>query len=144
MQLAARWVVARVTPSPPGVQLWRHGKRSAVGSVLWDAQLACTSEEALTWAPGTDCVVARRKGLYELCLGFFGATGGALSVLVDGYAVAAVAEGERGGVVLQAHPAGAVAGASLVQYLTLPEGARVGAAYSCETGAQGFMSLRKL
>lgn len=113
-------------------------------------------------------VLAWRPGLYRISLGFFAATPPAISILVNGRPALSTAPHERvllsapedadgaegasdeneaillGPAVLHKHPAGSVAGVSMMQFLALPARAVVSVLHDGAVRGQGFIELAKL
>ena len=118
----------------------------------WNVQSVNTDPENFRWERDKTFVRAGVPGLYEVTFGFFARRKPAIRLLVDGEPVLAAVNSasyvthHSSGRLTSAtrHPAGNVTGLTLIDFLALPAKAKVAVAYEGETGAEGFLSLKKL
>lgn len=133
-----------------GRWIWKSRDLTDTSLVPWDVQLYNASPDTLQWSPGSATVVTVKPGLYRISVGVFAARVPALTLMVDGSPVVSTADvggadGSGGAtVVVHRHPAGSVAGVSLVQFLSLPGKASVGVLFDGEARGQGFLEVRKI
>ena len=132
--------------------IWKSGRTKAHGVVPWNVQSVNTDPENFRWERDKTFVRAGAPGLYEVTFGFFARKKPAVRLLVDGEPVLAAGNSasyvthHSSGRLTSAtrHPAGNVTGLTLIDFLALPAKAKVAVAYEGETGAEGFLSLKKL
>jgi hypothetical protein len=132
--------------------IWKSGRTKAHGVVPWNVQSVNTDPENFRWERDKTFVRAGAPGLYEVTFGFFARKKPAVRLLVDGEPVLAAVNSasyvthHSSGRLTSAtrHPAGNVTGLTLIDFLALPAKAKVAVAYEGETGAEGFLSLKKL
>ena len=132
--------------------IWKSGRTKAHGLVPWNVQSVNTDPENFRWERDKTFVRAGAPGLYEVTFGFFARRKSAVRLLVDGEPVLAAVNSasyvthHSSGRLTSAtrHPAGNVTGLTLIDFLALPAKAKVAVAYEGETGAEGFLSLKKL
>ena len=132
--------------------IWKSGRTKAHGLVPWNVQSVNTDPENFRWERDKTFVRAGAPGLYEVTFGFFARKKPAVRLLVDGEPVLAAVNSasyvthHSSGRLTSAtrHPAGNVTGLTLIDFLALPAKAKVAVAYEGETGAEGFLSLKKL
>ena len=132
--------------------IWKSGRTKAHGAVPWNVQSVNTDPENFRWERDKTFVRAGAPGLYEVTFGFFARKKPAVRLLVDGEPVLAAVNSasyvthHSSGRLTSAtrHPAGNVTGLTLIDFLALPAKAKVAVAYEGETGAEGFLSLKKL
>ena len=132
--------------------IWKSGRTKAHGLVPWNVQSVNTDPENFRWERDKTFVRAGAPGLYEVTFGFFARRKPAVRLLVDGEPVLAAVNSasyvthHSSGRLTSAtrHPAGNVTGLTLIDFLALPAKAKVAVAYEGETGAEGFLSLKKL
>ena len=148
---ALRGVAAEASPSVAR-WIWKSGRTKANGLVPWNVQSVNTDPENLRWERDKTFVRASAPGLYEVTFGFFARRKPAVRLLVDGEPVLAAVNSasyvthHSSGRLTSAtrHPAGNVTGLTLIDFLALPAKAKIAVVYEGETGAEGFLSLKKL
>jgi hypothetical protein len=132
--------------------IWKSGRTKAHGLVPWNVQSVNTDPENFRWERDKTFVRAGAPGLYEVTFGFFARKKPAVRLLVDGEPVLAAVNSasyvthHSSGRLTSAtrHPAGNVTGLTLIDFLALPAKAKIAVVYEGETGAEGFLSLKKL
>jgi hypothetical protein len=150
-RLALRGVAAETSLSVAR-WIWKSGRTKTNGLVPWNVQSVNTDPENFRWERDKTFVRAGAPGLYEVTFGFFARKKPAVRLLVDGEPVLAAVNSasyvthHSSGRLTSAtrHPAGNVTGLTLIDFLALPAKAKVAVAYEGETGAEGFLSLKKL
>ena len=87
-------------------------------------------------------MITSESGLYELSFAIFSRKKPSLEVLVNGEAVLIdyTSTGKNWG----SHSDGNIISASTVDFVTLPARARISMTYAGESGAEGFIALKKL
>ena len=132
--------------------IWKSGRTKTNGLVPWNVQSVNTDPENFRWERDKTFVRAGVPGLYEVTFGFFARRKPAIRLLVDGEPVLAAVNSasyvthHSSGRLTSAtrHPAGNVTGLTLIDFLALPAKAKIAVVYEGETGAEGFLSLKKL
>ena len=150
-RLALRGVAAETSLSVAR-WIWKSGRTKANGLVPWNVQSVNTDPENFRWERDKTFVRAGVPGLYEVTFGFFARRKPAIRLLVDGEPVLAAVNSasyvthHSSGRLTSAtrHPAGNVTGLTLIDFLALPAKAKIAVVYEGETGAEGFLSLKKL
>jgi hypothetical protein len=150
-RLALRGVAAETSLSVAR-WIWKSGRTKTNGLVPWNVQSVNTDPENFRWERDKTFVRAGVPGLYEVTFGFFARRKPAIRLLVDGEPVLAAVNSasyvthHSSGRLTSAtrHPAGNVTGLTLIDFLALPAKAKIAVVYEGETGAEGFLSLKKL
>ena len=150
-RLALRGVAAETSLSVAR-WIWKSGSTKTNGLVPWNVQSVNTDPENFRWERDKTFVKTGVPGLYEVTFGFFARRKPAIRLLVDGEPVLAAVNSasyvthHSSGRLTSAtrHPAGNVTGLTLIDFLALPAKAKIAVVYEGETGAEGFLSLKKL
>ena len=126
-----------------GRWIWKTGEVRSGSAVPWEVQSVNTCPDNFLWEKDKTSVLAIAPGLYEVVLGFFSRKRPVIQLLVNGEAV--LSEGGQGyPKQILRHSSGNIAGLTLQEFIALPARSRVSVTYSGETGAEGFIGLRKL
>jgi hypothetical protein len=122
--------------------------------VPWSAQVVNTSPENFIWRKDHVTIIVVQPGLYEICFGFFSSKKATVQLHVNGEAVLTVHptsyvlhhSDKHHTIHTHKHhrESGVIAGLSLIDFLTLPEKAKLAIRYSGDELAEGLLSLRKL
>jgi hypothetical protein len=135
-----------------GRWIWKSGQTKRGGAVPWNVQSVNTDPQNFRWERDKTTIHAAVPGLYEVTFGFFTRKKPAIRLLVNGEPVLAAVNSasyvlhHSSGRLASAtnHPAGNVTGLTLIDFLALPAKAKIAVIYDGETGAEGFISLKKL
>lgn len=134
-----------------GRWIWNSGKTKSGGHVPWNVQTVCTQPDNFVWKKGATHITTISPGLYEIVFGFFTKKKPTVQLLLNGEpCLSAVNSASQllhhssSRLANVQHPAGNVTGLTLIDFLALPAKAKLSIAYSGETAAEGFLSLRKL
>eukprot|EP00698_Gefionella_okellyi_P022603 TRINITY_DN750_c0_g2_i1.p1 TRINITY_DN750_c0_g2~~TRINITY_DN750_c0_g2_i1.p1 ORF type:complete len:432 (-),score=120.43 TRINITY_DN750_c0_g2_i1:55-1350(-) len=138
-QCVARWI-------------WKSGKTKTGHGVPWNVQSVNTNPDNFLWEKDKVHIVVNAPGLYELSFGFFARKKPSVQLLINGEPVLSaintasyVIHHSSGRLTsVGSHPSGSVTGLTLVDFLALPQRARIAISYNGEEGAEGFLGLRKL
>eukprot|EP00899_Mesostigma_viride_P021531 jgi/Mesvir1/2937/Mv14002-RA.1 len=136
-----------------GRWIWKNGRtRPGSNAVPWNIQSVNTDPENYLWEKDKSSIVAVAPGLYEVTFGFFTRKKPTVQLLVNGEPVLSavnaasyVLHHSSGRLTsVGRHPAGNIAGLTLIDFLALPPRARVAITYVGEENGEGFLSLKKL
>uniref|UniRef100_A0A061SEB4 Uncharacterized protein n=1 Tax=Tetraselmis sp. GSL018 TaxID=582737 RepID=A0A061SEB4_9CHLO len=135
-----------------GRWIWRSGRTKAGGAVPWNVQSVNCDPQNLKWEKDRSSIVVVSAGMYEVMLGFFSNRKPTVQLHVNGEPVlAAVSTSESvlnrstGHLAtLGRYASGNTAGLSLVDFLLLPQRAKITVTYSGDEAGEGFISLKRL
>ena len=148
---AARWI-------------WKSGKLKSGHGVPWNVQVINTFPDNFVWEKDRVNILVVQPGLYEVCFGFYAKKKPTVQLHINGEPVLSAiysssyvvqhATGKMnnsissssgsGGNASSSAIGGNITGLTLIDFIAIPEKARVAISYSGEEKAEGFMSLRKL
>ncbi len=136
---AARWI-------------WKSGKLKSGHGVPWNIQVLNTNPENFIWEKDRVNIVVVQPGLYEIVFGFYSKKKPTVQLHVNGEPVLSavnsssyVVHHSSGRIAsIAQHTAGNVTGLTLIDFIALPERARVAISYAGDDKCEGFMGLRKL
>ena len=114
---------------------WKSGNLINGYTIPWETQTVNTSPNNLLWEKSKTSVIAVMGGLYEVRLGLIGSKKGKAQVLVNSEVILVPStkidiKGKES--------------MSLIEFISLPNKARVSVNLSSEFKAEGFIELRKL
>ena len=125
-----------------GRWLWRSGELRTGFSVPWEIQTVNTCPDNFVWENGRSGIVAVASGLYQVSFAVFSRKKPSIELLVNGQPV--LDQFNVVGKYWGKHNDGDVVGASAVEFLALPENAVISITYAGDSGAKGFLALKKL
>ena len=132
--------------------LWKSGELKSGYAVPWEVQNANTCPENFLWEKDITSVMTVAPGLYEIMFGFFARKKPSVQLLINGEPCLSAVNSasyvihHSSGKVKSAgkHSQGNLTGLTLIDFIALPARARISVSYSGESGAEGFLGLRKL
>jgi len=131
--------------------IWNSGKTKEGGLVPWNVQTVSTQPDNFVWKKNATRIIAVAPGLYEIVFGFFTKKKPTVQILLNGEpclsainSASQLLHHSSSRLANVAHPAGNVTGLTMIDFLALPAKAKLSIAYTGETAAEGFFSLRKL
>ena len=122
--------------------VWRSGNLGSAFAIPWEVESLNTCPENFQWENGSCSIIIATAGFYEIDFAVFSRKRPSVELLVNGEAV--LIEFSNQGKTWGRHSDGNIIGACAVEFLSLPKRARVSMTYSGESGAEGFLSLKKL
>ena len=122
--------------------LWRSGDLSTGFSIPWEIESVNTCPENFIWEAHCTSIITSTPGLYEINYAVFSRKRPSIEVLVNGEPI--LLEFSSTGKAWGRHNDGNIIGASAIEFLALPQRARISMTYSGESGAEGFLALKKL
>lgn len=131
---------------------WKSGQVKNGYAVPWEIQLVNTTPDNYLWEKDKTSVTVVASGLYELTMGFYSDKKPTVQLLVNGEPVLSAVNSSSYVVHHSSgrlknvgkHSSGNITGLSLIDFICLPERARVSVSFSGEDGSEGFLSLKKL
>ena len=135
-----------------GRWLWKSGKVKNNLSIPWEVQIINTSNENFLWEKDKTFIGIKEGGLYEIKMGFFADKKPMIQILVNGEVVISAINSNS--YVIHQSPGGRmkgtgkasfgnVTGLSLIDFILLPDNAKVSISYTGEKGI-GFLGIKKL
>ena len=135
-----------------GRWLWKSGKVKNNLSIPWEIQIINTSNENFLWEKDRTFIEIKEGGLYEIKMGFFADKKPMIQILVNGEVIISAINSNS--YVIHQSPGGRmkgtgktsfgnVTGLSLIDFILLPDNAKVSISYTGEKGI-GFLGLKKL
>ena len=135
-----------------GRWLWKSGKVKNNLSIPWEIQIINTSNENFLWEKDRTFIGIKEGGLYEIKMGFFADKKPMIQILVNGEVIISAINSNS--YVIHQSPGGRmkgtgktsfgnVTGLSLIDFILLPDNAKVSISYTGEKGI-GFLGLKKL
>lgn len=117
--------------------------------VVWDRQVANTLPENFLWRQSEPHIVVSQRGYYRVELGFFAKKKPTVQLIVNGQTIVSAVNSDS--YVLH-HSSGKlkdvsnseVVGLTFVDFLLLPEKARIAVAYIGEFPGEGFLSVHRI
>jgi hypothetical protein len=133
---------------------WKSGQVKNGYAIPWEIQTINTAPDNFLWEKEKTSILVASPGLYELTMGFYANKKPTVQVLVNGEPIMSAVNSSnyvihhnsgkvRGGN-SNKHSSGNVTGLTVLDFICLPERARLSISYSGEEGAEGFLGLRKL
>jgi hypothetical protein len=116
--------------------IWKSGSVRSGHSIPWDVQSVNTCPENFVWERDVDgtSILCIMPGLYEVSFAFFSRTRPIVNLIVNG-----------DNVLIPDHKENCnLSGYSVVEFITLPERARIVMSYAGDTDSEGFLNLKKL
>ena len=137
--LVARWI-------------WKSGKLKNQHGVPWNVQIVNTNPENFLWQKGRVNIQVVNGGLYEVSFGFYSRKKPTVQLHVNGEAVlsalntSSYALHHSSGRMTNVgrHPSGCVTGLTMIDFLALPNNAKLAISYSGEELGEGFLGIKKL
>jgi hypothetical protein len=127
-----------------GRWIWKSGEVRSGYSVPWEVQTVNTFPDNFLWDLDKTSILCVAPGLYEVNFGFYSRRPPVVQLLVNGEPVLSCPKDQSGGKQILRHSAGNVAGLTATDFIALPARARVSLLFTGDSGAEGFLSLRKL
>lgn len=135
-----------------GRWLWKSGKLKSGHGVPWNIQMTNTAPDNFRWERDKVNIKVTRGGLYEVCFGFYSKKKPTVQLHVNGEAVLSAVNSVsytvhhhgRYSTSCSTPSSGTITGLTLIDFIALPENAKVAISYSGEGNAEGFLSLRRL
>ena len=135
-----------------GRWLWKSGKVKNNLSVPWELQIINTSNENFLWEKDKSIIGIKEGGLYQILMGFFADKKPMIQILVNGEVIISAINSNS--YVIHQSPGGRmkgtgktsfgnVTGLTLVDFILLPDNAKISVSYTGEKGI-GFLELKKL
>lgn len=132
--------------------IWKNGKLKSGHGVPWNVQMINTNPENFIWEKDRVNIIVVQPGLYEICFGFYAKKKPTVQLHINGEPVLSainsasyVVHHSSGRVAsITGHSSGNITGLTLIDFIAIPERAKVAISYSGDEKAEGFMSLRKL
>ena len=132
--------------------LWKSGELVNGYAVPWEVQSVNTCPENFLWEEDKTILLTVAPGLYEISFGFYCNKKPTIQVLVNGESILSAVNSSSYVIHHSSgklcgngkHSAGNITGLTLVDFIALPARARLSISYNGETGAEGFLGLRKL
>ena len=135
-----------------GRWLWKSGKVKNNLSIPWEVQIINTSNDNFLWEKDKSVIGIKEGGLYEVKMGFYADKKPMIQILINGEVIISainsnsyVIHQSPGGRIKGTGKAsfGNVTGLTLVDFILLPDNAKLSISYTGETGI-GFLGLKKL
>lgn len=135
-----------------GRWLWKSGKVKNNLSVPWEVQIINTSNDNFLWEKDKSVIGIKEGGLYEVKMGFYADKKPMIQILINGEVIISAINSNS--YVIHQSPGGRmkgtgkasfgnVTGLTLVDFILLPDNAKLSISYTGETGI-GFLGLKKL
>ena len=135
-----------------GRWLWKSGKVKNNLSIPWELQIINTSNENFLWEKDKSIIGVKEGGLYKILMGFFADKKPMIQILVNGEVIISAINSNS--YVIHQSPGGRmkgtgktsfgnVTGLTLVDFILLPDNAKISVSYTGEKGI-GFLELKKL
>jgi len=129
--------------------VWKSGKLKSGHGVPWNVQVLNTAPENYLWEKDRVNIIVVQPGLYEVAFGFYGKKQPTIQLHVNGEPILSAGVNGPSNVVYNKaskrlrQKAGAVTGLTHIDFLAIPEKARIAISCAGEKG-EGFVSMRKL
>ena len=134
-----------------GRWLWKSGKVKNNLSVPWEVQIINTSNDNFLWEKDKSVIGIKEGGLYEVKMGFYADKKPMIQILINGEVIISAINSNS--YVIHQSPGGRmkgtgkasfgnVTGLTLVDFILLPDNAKLSISYTGETGI-GFLGLKK-
>ena len=135
-----------------GRWLWQSGKVKNNLSIPWEVQIINTSNDNFLWEKDKSVIGIKEGGLYEVKMGFYADKKPMIQILINGEVIISAINSNS--YVIHQSPGGRmkgtgkasfgnVTGLTLVDFILLPDNAKLSISYTGETGI-GFLGLKKL
>ena len=135
-----------------GRWLWKSGKVKNNLSIPWEVQIINTSNNNFLWEKDKSVIGIKEGGLYEVKMGFYADKKPMIQILINGEVIISAINSNS--YVIHQSPGGRmkgtgkasfgnVTGLTLVDFILLPDNAKLSISYTGETGI-GFLGLKKL
>ena len=135
-----------------GRWLWKSGKVKNNLSIPWEVQIINTSNDNFLWEKDKSVIGIKEGGLYEVKMGFYADKKPMIQILINGEVIISAINSNS--CVIHQSPGGRmkgtgkasfgnVTGLTLVDFILLPNNAKLSISYTGETGI-GFLGLKKL
>lgn len=135
-----------------GRWLWKSGKVKNNLSIPWEVQIINTSNDNFLWEKDKSIIGIKEGGLYEVKMGFYADKKPMIQILINGEVIISAINSNS--YVIHQSPGGRmkgtgkasfgnVTGLTLVDFILLPDNAKLSISYTGETGI-GFLGLKKL
>ena len=135
-----------------GRWLWKSGKIKNNLSIPWEVQVINTSNDNYLWEKDKPVIGIKEGGLYEIKMGFFADKKPMIQILVNGEVIISAINSNS--YVIHQSPGGRmkgtgktsfgnVTGLTLVDFILLPDNAKISVSYTGEKGI-GFLGIKKL
>jgi hypothetical protein len=135
-----------------GRWLWKSGKVKNNLSIPWEVQIINTSNDNFLWEKDKSVIGIKEGGLYEVKMGFYADKKPMIQILINGEVIISAINSNS--YVIHQSPGGRmkgtgkasfgnVTGLTLVDFILLPDNAKLSISYTGETGI-GFLVLKKL
>ena len=135
-----------------GRWLWKSGKVKNNLSIPWEVQIINTSNDNFLWEKDKSVIGIKEGGLYEVKMGFYADKKPMIQILINGEVIISAINSNS--YVIHQSPGGRmkgtgkasfgnVTGLTLVDFILLPDNAKLSISYTGETGI-GFLGLKKL
>ena len=135
-----------------GRWLWKSGKVKNNLSIPWEVQIINTSNDNFLWEKDKSVIGIKEGGLYEVKMGFYADKKPMIQILINGEVMISAINSNS--YVIHQSPGGRmkgtgkasfgnVTGLTLVDFILLPDNAKLSISYTGETGI-GFLGLKKL
>ena len=135
-----------------GRWLWKSGKVKNNLGVPWEIQVINTSPDNFKWEKDKSVIIINEGGLYEINLGFYADKKPMIQIMVNGEVIVNAINSNSfakqqsvGGKMkgIEKTSFGNVTGLTLVDFIILPDKAKLSISYNGEEGI-GFLGLKKL
>ena len=135
-----------------GRWLWKSGKVKNNLSIPWEVQIINTSNDNFLWEKDKSVIGIKEGGLYEVKMGFYADKKPMIQILINGEVIISAINSNS--YVIHQSPGGRmkgtgkasfgnVTGLTLVDFILLPDNAKLSISYTGEKGI-GFLGLKKL
>jgi hypothetical protein len=132
--------------------IWKSGQVRNGYAIPWEIQTVNTAPDNYLWEKEKTSVMVVSPGLYEISLGFYCNKKPTVQLLINGEPVLSAVNSasyvihHSSGKLKNVgkHSSGNITGLTLIDFIAIPERARLSISYSGEEGAEGFMGLKKL
>ena len=135
-----------------GRWLWKSGKIKNNLAIPWEVQIINTSNDNFLWEKDKTFINIKEGGLYEIKMGFFADKKPMVQILINGEVIISAINSNS--YVIHQSPGGRmkgtgktsfgnVTGLTMVDFVLLPDNAKLSISYSGEKGI-GFLGLKKL
>ena len=135
-----------------GRWLWKSGKLNN-NLIPWEIQSVNTSPDNFIWENGSNFIMINLKGLYEINCAFYNDKKPNIQIMINGEVILS-AINSNSYVVHQSNGGrlkgigktsfGNVTGLSMIDYIMLPDKAKLQISYVGDEGGIGFVGLKKL
>jgi len=132
--------------------IWKSGQVKNGYAIPWEIQTVNTAPDNYLWEKEKTSIMVVSPGLYEITMGFYSNKKPTVQLLINGEPVLSAVNSSA--YVLHhssgklknvgKHSGGNITGLTMIDFIAIPERARVSLSYSGEEGAEGFLGLKKL